>query len=107
MSSRVPLRDRVELEAMHTGSLLSHLRLLQTCEEAFSSSDRYGYEPEPDPTATGYIEFKDSEEWRKAYQLVKEILSHREHLPTSEERREKRTDRAQSNKSKERHHGAG
>ncbi|MDA7598137.1 hypothetical protein N8813_04350 [bacterium] len=102
MPSRVPLRDRTSLEAMHTGSLLSHMRKLQACEESFSASDRHGYEAPLDPLATEFIEFKDCDEWREAHLLVKDILAQREHLPTAEERRIKRLARAQSNNTKER-----
>ena len=47
-------------------------------------------EDEPDPTVTGYIEFKDSPAWIAAYNELKEVLGGREHLPTAAEREAKR-----------------
>ncbi|MEZ5329096.1 MAG: hypothetical protein R3F19_28960 [Verrucomicrobiales bacterium] len=48
---------------------------------------------EPDPAATGHIEFKDSPAWTAAYQELKEILAGREHLPTAAEREARRKSR--------------
>ena len=75
---------------MHTGSLMTRLRNLQQCEEGFGLSDRVDLEDEPDPTVTGYIEFKDSPAWIAAYNELKEVLGGREHLPTAAEREAKR-----------------
>lgn len=93
MSSRVPVLDKDMLEGMHTGSLLARLRELRQCEESFGLSDRADMEDEPDPAATGYIEFKDSTAWVAAYNELKEILAGREHLPTAAERESRRMNR--------------
>lgn len=87
MPNKVPIVSKIELETLHTGSLLSRLEGLRKCEESFCLSDRYGYEEEPDPSATGHIEFKDTDAWKQAYSELKEILSHREHIPSAVERR--------------------
>lgn len=90
MPSRVPVVDRCVLEGMHTGSLLTRLRGLQQCEESFELSDRVDLEAAPDPSATGYIEFKNSPAWSTAFHELKEILSGRGHMPTAAERKELR-----------------
>lgn len=71
---------------MHTGSLLARLDALRKCEESFSASDRAGLEPEPDQEETGFIEFKNTEAWQKAYEELKEVLAQREHLPGKKRR---------------------
>lgn len=90
MPSSVPIIAKGQLEAMHTGSLLSRLRRLQQCEESFAASDRYGEEGEPRPSDTGHIEFKDTAEWRTAFSDLKELLSSRERLLSAAERKAKR-----------------
>jgi hypothetical protein len=99
MPRSLPILDRSALEAMHTGSLLSRLRKLLACEESRETSDR------PDDSGQqatgGTIEFKQSTEWTAAHRDLKEILAHREHLPTAQERRDKRMDRAALNITKE------
>lgn len=60
------------LREMHTGSLLSRLQALRECHETRSDGD--------DGWLDGIIiASKDSEEWKKAYRQVKEILSKRGH----------------------------
>lgn len=93
MPSRVPIMERTELEKLHTGSLLSRLDGLRKCEESFSASDRMDGE-EPDPQITGFIEFKETSAWKQAYSDLKDVLSHREHLPSATERKEKRITQA-------------
>jgi hypothetical protein len=93
MSSRVPICDPSALEEMHTGSLLSRLKLLQKCEESPEYSDRIDMEEAPDPAQIGFIEFKNTSAWAKAYGDLKMILATREHLPTSTEREARRKDR--------------
>ena len=93
MSSRVPICDPSALEGMHTGSLLSRLELLQRCEESFNQSDWVDMEEAPDPSQTGFIEFKNTPEWATAYRDLKKILDTREHLPTAAEREARRKDR--------------
>lgn len=86
MSSKVKVVDNNQLERMHTGSLLKRLNDLHRCEESFKDSDRYGYEEEPVPSETGYIEFKNTKEWKDAYEAVKKVLARREHRPRGNER---------------------
>jgi hypothetical protein len=93
MSSRVPICDPSALEGMHTGSLLSRLESLQKCEESFDHSDRVGMPGAPDPAQTGFIEFKNTSAWAKAYEDLKKILATREHLPTAAEREARRKNR--------------
>jgi hypothetical protein len=100
MPEKVKIIPLEGLEQMHTRSLLKRLKELLACEKSFELSDRFGYEPKPDPKITGFIEFKDSDEWREAYADVKEVLSQREHIPNSIERKQKRLDRAKRNKTK-------
>jgi len=78
---------------MHTGSLLSRLQLLQKCEVSFDWSDRAGMPEAPDPALTGFLEFKNTSAWAKAYGDLKKILATREHLPTAAERETRRKDR--------------
>ncbi len=87
MSSRVPILDREALEKAHTGTLLSRLQRLRECEEDFSLSDRAGVETEPDAEVTGYVEFKNTAAWARAYREVKEVLAGREHVPRAEKRK--------------------
>lgn len=93
MSARVPICDRKSLEGTHTGSLLARLTLLRECDEAFGLSDRVGNEAEPDPSVTGFIEFKNTSEWVAAYRDVKVALAAREHLPKAAEREARRKPR--------------
>jgi len=59
---------------MHTGSLMSRRKALLTCEESLDVSDRdKNYQVE-----TGYIEFKQSSEWKQAYRELKAVLDGRE-----------------------------
>ena len=78
MPSEVKIIEATELESMHTGSLMTRRKKLLACEESFEVSDRYGIENEPIPEETGYIEFKNSTEWKKAYKELKSVLSMRE-----------------------------
>ena len=83
MSSKVKIVPKSELEKLHTGSLLSRRNQLLACEESFMDSDRVGLEEEPDPKRTGFVEFKNTDEWQGAYRDVKDILGTREHLSRS------------------------
>ncbi len=66
---------RSELEAFPTKRLLARLRRLHECEESLALSDRDVADD------SGCIEFKQSPEWVSAFQDVKQVLSHREHVP--------------------------
>jgi len=74
MPSKVKIISPKELENMHTGSLMSRRKALLTCEESLDVSDRdKNYQVE-----TGYIEFKQSSEWKQAYRELKAVLDGRE-----------------------------
>lgn len=96
MPSKVPILRLEQLLSMHTGTLLSRRRALLECEESFAVSDRAGYEEAPNPDVTGYIEFKDTSHWKKAYRDLKTILAKREHIPTGEERKAARQERGRA-----------
>ena len=67
-----------ELEKLPTKRLLARLKQLHSCEESLVLSDQdiSTYKP------SGFIEFKDSPEWIIEYKCLKDILSHREHIPS-------------------------
>ena len=69
---------RDELETLHTKSLLARLKSLHKCEQSFELSDWEDYEIDEN---ADYIQFKESEEWTAQYELLKDILSNREHIP--------------------------
>jgi hypothetical protein len=79
MPSKVKIIPKEKLMKLHTGSLINRRKQLLQCEESFTLSDRFGYENGPDPKETGYIEFKDTEDWENAYKELREILKNREH----------------------------
>ena len=65
----------IELEQLSTKQLLGRLQRLRQCEESLEQSDRDAIDN------SGCIEFKQSPEWLVAFNDVKQILSHREHVP--------------------------
>ncbi len=81
MSGRVEPKSLAELEAMHTGSLMSRRKELLECEELFELSDQI------EPSNSGKIEFKNTTEWHRAYQDLKSVLDTRENLPNKQERK--------------------
>jgi len=85
MASKVSIISKDELESMHTGSLMSRRKALLRCEESFRLSDQYGYEPEPDPSL--YIEFKNTQQWKHAYDELKAVLATRENVLSKNEKK--------------------
>lgn len=83
---------------MHTGSLMARRDALLKCDDSFELSDQDGYETKPVATNTGYIEFKDTSEWKQAYNDLKAILATREHVPNKQERKEIRKEKAKHRK---------
>jgi len=79
MPSKVKIVSKSDLEDLHTGSLMTRRKKLLACEETFQLSDRFGHETEPNPETTGFIEFKNTKAWKKAYSELKLVLSGREH----------------------------
>ncbi|TLP56565.1 hypothetical protein FEE96_21630 [Parasedimentitalea maritima] len=67
-----------ELNELHTGSLLSHLKALRPLQETFEGSD---WSPEEREAAENpdLIAFKDSEIWKTAFADLKGVLATREH----------------------------
>jgi hypothetical protein len=98
MASKVEIKTIEELNKMHTGSLMNRRKALLKCEESFKVSDRNGCEKKPLASETGVIEFKDTPEWKQAYEELKIILSTRENLPNKEERKVIRREKAKSEK---------
>lgn len=88
MSSRVEHKSLAELEAMHTGSLMSRRKALLKCEESVELSDQI------EPSNTDKIEFKNTTEWQQAYQDLKSVLDTRENLPNKQERKAMRQAKA-------------
>jgi hypothetical protein len=78
-----------ELEKLSTKQLLARLRQLHQCEESALHSDS-----DDVSNASGTILFKDTPEWKAAYEQVKGALSVREHVPKGAELAEKRHERA-------------
>jgi len=89
-----------ELEKLSTKQLLARLRQLHECEESASRSDRYDTSNTSDA-----ILFKDTTEWKAAYEQVKGVLSLREHVPKGAELAKKRQRRALLSRTIERRAG--
>jgi hypothetical protein len=90
MSSTVEHKSLVELESMHTGSLMSRRKALLQCEESFDFSDQLVRKD------TGVIEFKNTPEWQCAYKDIKQVLSKRENVPNKQELKARRQHAAKS-----------
>ena len=88
MSSIVDRKSLDELEVMHTGSLMSRRNALLKCEESIELSDQIGQ------SNVEMIEFKNTSEWKQAYQDLKTVLAKRENLPNKQERKEMRQSKA-------------
>ena len=70
-----------ELEAMHTGTLMSRRQALLKCAETstLTLQDKASlFTP---------IQFKDTVVWKSAYQELKSVLDQREHLPNKQQRK--------------------
>ncbi len=95
MPSKVKIISKKELQNLHTGTLIKRRKDLLACEESFQLSDRFEYldEIEPIPEETGYIEFKDTEAWKQAYEELKEILVNRDNWPNKPERKAARIEK--------------
>ena len=69
--------EKEKLESFSTKRLLARLKCLHQCEQSFDLSDRDESER---LLKVDYIEFKESLEWRRECEKVKEILNTREHI---------------------------
>ena len=92
MSSRVEVKSLEELESMHTLALMKRRSALLKCDESLELSDQ----AELSSSGSGYIEFKDTPEWKQAYSELKSVLATREHVPDKKERKEIRRQKAKS-----------
>lgn len=81
MSNTVEPLSIEQLESMHTRSLMTRRKKLLQCKETGNASDP------AEVAALGTIEFKDTPEWQRAYDDLKQVLSGREHLPNKQERK--------------------
>src|SRR5262245_13216692 len=96
----IPPLSLEEIEKLSTKQLLVRLRQLHQCEESAWLSDG-----DDASNASGTILFKDTPEWKAAYEQVKGTLSVREHVPKGTELAVKRHERALLGRTIER--GAG
>lgn len=79
---------------MHTGILMLRRLALLKCEESFEATDRVDHEEKPIAKNTGFIEFKATSEWTKAYEELMSMLAIRENLPNKQEKKEIRQTKA-------------
>jgi hypothetical protein len=89
-----------EMKKLSTKQLLARLKRLHQCDESVSLSD---YDSAIDTSEA--ILFKDTPEWKTAYEQVKEVLSSREHVPKGAELEKMRKKRASLNRTAERRPG--
>ncbi len=92
MSKRLDVISRADLEDMHTGTLMSRRNALLKCEESFELSDQY------QAAKHNGIEFKNTPQWKQAYQDLKAVLSTRENIPSKQERKALRQAKAKQSR---------
>lgn len=88
----IAAKTLAELEALHTGTLMSRRQALLTCPETstLSTQDKASlFTP---------IRFKDTQVWKNAYRDLKSVLDKREHLPNKQERKMQRQAKAKHKK---------
>lgn len=85
----IPILAQESLLKMPTKQLLGRLSALHKCEESAAFSDLTAEEIE----ASQGILFKNSSEWKVAYDHLKAILATREHVPSAAERTLRRKER--------------
>ncbi len=68
-----------DLEKLHTGSLLTRLKLLRSLQDSFELSDWLPEERDA-VEAAGLIAFKETAIWEAAFADVKQLLDDREHI---------------------------
>ncbi|MGO4998455.1 hypothetical protein [Oceanisphaera sp. W20_SRM_FM3] len=86
----IAAKTLAELEAMHTGTLMSRRQALLKCAatSTITMQDKASlFTP---------IRFKDTQVWKNAYRDLKSVLDKREHLPNKQERKAQRQQRAKS-----------
>lgn len=90
--------DCAALEGLTTRQLLSRLEKLQRYEDSLRLSEMTVAETE---RVEGMV-FKESAEWRQAYQAERKVLSTREHLPGGAARHQRKAARAKLDRAFER-----
>lgn len=100
MHKPIPQMSLEELEKLPTKRLLARLRQLHQSEESVLLSDHGDVS-----NTSGTILFKDTPEWKAAYEQVKVALSVREHVPKGAELDKRRKRRALLNRTIERRAG--
>jgi hypothetical protein len=73
----VPVIPEKRLFDLPTKQLLGRLKRLRFCEESFQGSDL----SEEEIQSCAGILFKETPEWKTAYEAVKRVLATREHIP--------------------------
>ena len=76
LQREVPFISVDELRKQPTKQLLGRMKRLRFCEESFEGSDLL----ESDILNCHGILFKNTPEWKEAYQTLKFILADREHI---------------------------
>jgi hypothetical protein len=79
----VPVATLESLRGMPTKALLARVARLRFCEQSLGASDMT---PEEAQTADGIL-FKDTAEWKNAFDDLKLVLAEREHVPRPNEKR--------------------
>lgn len=92
MSKKLDVISKAELQKMHTGTLMSRRNALLKCEESFELSDQL------QPASHDKIEFKNTPQWKQAYQDLKAVLSTRENIPNKQERKALRQTKAKQSR---------
>ena len=92
MSKKLDVIIKADLEKMHTGTLMTRRSALLKCEESFELSDQYH------PNQHNGIEFKNTPQWKQAYEDLKAILATRENIPNKQERKALRQAKAKKSK---------
>ena len=84
----IPPKTLAELEAMHTGSLMSRRQALLKCAETSTLT------MQDKASLLIPIQFKDTTVWQNAYRDLKSVLDQREHLLNKQQRKALRQARA-------------
>jgi hypothetical protein len=92
VSKKLDVISKVDLEKMHTGTLMTRRSALLKCDESSELS-----EPHP-PTKLSVIEFKNTYQWKQAYEDLKVVLSTRENIPNKQERKALRQAKAKQSR---------
>lgn len=83
---------KADVEKMHTGTLMARRSALLKCEESMVLSAQYPL------TKRGVIEFKNTVQWKQAYEDLKVVLSTRENIPNKQERKALRQAKAKQSR---------